>query len=305
MNAVVFGGSGFLGSHLADALTDRGCQVTIFDRMASPYLRPTQRMIVGDILDREAVLKTLEGCDYAYHFAGLSDLDDASTQPLETVRLNIMGTVLLLDAAVRSGVKRFIYASTIYVYSALGGFYRCSKQAGELYVEEYQRCYGLDYTILRHGTLYGPRADARNSIHRYLQQGLIDGKIQFTGSREDVREYIHVRDAARLSVEILSDEFRNQHIIVTGHSAMKATDLLNMVQEILNKNVIVEFVDTPSKAHYVVTPHSFVPRAGNKLVSTCYIDMGQGLLECLSEIYQKLSPDQRGEKILVAGDARP
>ncbi len=299
MKAVVFGGSGFLGSHLADALTDRGIDVTIFDRVPSRHARDGQRMVVGDILDASAVTNVLADCDYAYHFAGLADLDDATTQALETVRLNIEGTVKILDAAVRARVKRVIYASTIYVYSALGGFYRCSKQAGELYVEEYQKRYGLDYTILRHGTLYGPRADMRNSLHRYLRQGLTDGIIRCTGSAEDVREYIHVRDAAKLSVDILNNRFRNQHVIITGHDPMKVTDLMNMLQEILNRKVTVEFTQAPNSAHYVVTPYSFLPKIGSKLVNTCYIDMGQGLLECVYEIFNDL---KMHERTILPGD---
>ncbi len=287
MKVVVFGGSGFLGSHVADMLSERGYEVTIFDLISSPYTRPNQQMIVGDVLDGVSVLKAVKGCDYVYHFAGLADLDDATTKPLDTVKKNIMGTTVILDAAVQTSVKRFVYASTIYVYSDLGGFYRCSKQAGELYVEEYQTRYGLEYTVLRYGTLYGPRADKRNSLYRYLKQGLLEGRIQFGGSKDDIREYIHVRDAARLSVDILSEAFRNQHIIITGHHPTRATDLLNMIRDILNREVVIEFTDVPNNAHYAITPYSFIPKIGNKLVSNCYVDMGQGLLECIHDIYSK------------------
>ncbi|HBQ38700.1 MAG TPA: NAD-dependent epimerase [Candidatus Omnitrophica bacterium] len=299
MKVVVCGGSGFLGSHVADALTERGYDVTIFDRQPSAHATPTQRMVVGDILDGEAAAQVFQGCDYVYHFAGLADLDDAAVTSVETVEQNVRGTVILLEAARNAGVKRFVYASTVYVYSHLGGFYRCSKQAGELYVEEYHRRYGLDYTILRHGTLYGPRASQQNSLQRYLRQGLVEGRIAFTGSKEDVREYLHVRDAARLSVEILSEGFRNQHIIITGHHPMKAVDLLSMIREILHRDVTITFTNTPNAAHYVVTPYSFSPKVGNKLVSNCYIDMGQGLLECLHEIYARLPSDQRHERVIV------
>ena len=138
-SAIVTGGSGFLGSHVADSLNKNGYDVTIFDLKPSPYLAPTQKMVVGDILNGEQVLDAFQGVDVVYHFAGLADLDDASTKPIDTVQKNIIGIVTVLDAAMRAGVKRFVYGSTIYVYSQLGGFYRCSKQAGELYVEEYQR----------------------------------------------------------------------------------------------------------------------------------------------------------------------
>src|SRR3989338_2627876 len=69
-------------------------------------------------------------------------------------------------------------------------------------------------------------------------------RIAFTGSKEDVREYLHVRDAARLSVEILSEGFRNQHIIITGHHPMKAVDLLSMIREILHRDVTITFTNT-------------------------------------------------------------
>ena len=285
MKGVVFGGSGFLGSHVADVLTERGYDVTIFDLHLSPHVRPKQSMVVGDIRDRAMVSEVLKECDYVYHFAGLADLDDATTKPLDTVEKNVMGTVILLDAAAKAGVKRFVYASTIYVYSSLGGFYRCSKQAGELYLEEYQKRYDVDYTILRYGSLYGPRADTRNSIHRYLKQALLEGKIEFGGSKDDIREYVHVRDAANLSVDILAETFRNQHIIITGHHPTKSTDLLNMIRDILNRELVVEFCETRYDTHYTVTPFSFAPKMGNKIVNNRYVDMGEGLLECLYEIH--------------------
>jgi UDP-glucose 4-epimerase len=284
MKVVIFGGSGFLGSHVADVMTERGDDVTIYDRAPSPYATPAQRMIVGDMLDGAAVRQAVESCDYVYHFAGLADLDDATTKPVETVKQNVLATTMLLEASVQAGVKRFVYASTIYVYGDLGGFYRCSKQAGELYIEEYQRRYGLDYTVLRYGTLYGPRADRRNSVWSYLQQALTEGKILYPGTGEETREYVHVRDAAQLSVEILGEEFRNQHVIVTGHHRMKAADMLNMIREILKDQVRIEFAGAVDEAHYSLTPYAFIPKLGKKLVSNCYVDMGQGLLECLQEM---------------------
>lgn len=288
MKVVVCGGSGFLGSHVADVLSEAGHEVTIYDRANSPHTRPGQRMVVGNIQDEDAVADALEGNEVIYHFAGLADIDEAGTRPLETVRENVLGTAVLLDAAVRQGIKRFVYASTVYVYSRLGGFYRASKQAAEFYIEEFQARHGLDYTILRFGTVYGPRADARNSIHRYLVQGLLDRRIHFSGSRDDIREYIHVRDAARLSLQMLAEAYRNQIVIISGHYPMKAVDLLRMIKEILNDEITIEFTTTPPGAHYTVTPYSFIPRVAHKLVSDRYMDLGQGLLECLHEIHATL-----------------
>jgi UDP-glucose 4-epimerase len=249
-------------------------------------------MVKGDIRDYDAVLEAVKGKDIVYHFAGLSDLNEATTKPIESISKNIIGTINLLEAGKVAGIKRFVFASTIYVYSGLGGFYRCSKQACELYIEEYQKEFGVDFTILRYGSLYGPRADKRNSIWRYLKQGLQDGKITFRGTGEETREFIHVRDAAKLSVDILSDEFKNQHLIITGHHPMKAKDMLEMIYEILNQDVSIEFAKSFNEAHYNLTPYMFIPKVGKKLASNCYVDMGQGLLECLHEISHEMNEEK-------------
>ena len=288
MKAIVFGGSGFMGSHVADQLTEAGYDVTIFDLESSPYLLPGHKLILGDILDTNAVLEAAKGCDYIYNFAGIADLDAATTKPLETIEQNILGTAIIIEAALRSAAKRLVQASTIYVYSETGGFYRCSKQAIELYIEEYNRKFGLAYTILRFGTVYGPRADSKNSIYRYLKQALDDGRIDCGGTGDETREYIHVRDAARLSVAILADEYRNKQVTITGHHPMRLKDMLYTIREILSNRIEISFKasesDTP---HYNITPYSFVPKIGRKLVTHEYVDMGQGLLECISELYDQ------------------
>ena len=287
MKVIVFGGSGFLGSHVADFLTNAGHAVTIFDIKSSSYLQSNQLMYIGDILNPEQVLDAVEGHDVVYNFSGLADLDDATTRPVDTIRLNIEGNTNILEACQSCHIDRFIYASTIYVYSDKGGFYRCSKQAAETYIEEVNRKYGLDFTILRYGTLYGPRADERNSIYRYLQEALIKGSVVCSGSGEELREYIDVRDAARLSVAILDDEYENQHIIISGHHPMKFKEMILMIQEILGKEIKIELLSKENPDHYTYTPYSFTPKVGQKLVNHSYLDMGQGFLECLHEIYQK------------------
>ena len=285
-NAIVFGGSGFLGSHVADNLSEHGYNVTLFDIQPSPYIRPDQTMIVGDILNSDKVNNALKNQNVVFHFAGLSDLDKGTDQPLEVVNQNILGTINLLNGAVKNNIKRFVFASTIYVYSRLGGFYRCSKQATELFIEEFKNRYGLDYTVLRYGSLYGTRANDSNGVRRYLLQALRDVIITYPGTGDEMREYINVKDAAQLTTDILSPEYKNQHIVVTGHHPMKTRDMLEMIKEMLKKDITFEFSITPHDAHYNLTPYSFTPKIGSKLVSTLYVDMGQGFLECLQELSQ-------------------
>lgn len=292
MKAIVFGGSGFVGSHVAEALVEAGHDVTIYDQKPSRYLQKTQRMVIGDILNSDQVEQAIRGHDVVYNFAGLADLDEGLVRPVDTVYQNVLGNTIILDASCRQAIRRYVFASTIYVYSEAGGFYRVSKQAAELYIEEYQRRHGLDYTILRYGTLYGRRANSNNSIHRYLTQALLNREVIYYGNGEEEREYIHVEDAARSSVDILAEEFKNQYVILAGHFPMKVKDLLVMIQEIVGADVKVDFrpiseLGPSQDAHYSITPYSFRPKIGKKLVRHLYLDMGQGILDCLGEIYEQ------------------
>lgn len=283
----VIGGAGFLGSHVADALSEAGNAVRIYDRRPSPWRRADQEMILGDLLDAEAVEAAIAGCDTVYNFAALADLNEALDKPLETIRVNILGNAHVMEACRNHGVKRFIYASTIYVYSRQGGFYRCSKQAAEHYVEEYQRSYGLDYTILRYGSLYGPRADASNGLSRIIRSALDAGIVRYQGSPDALREYIHVEDAARASVAALGEDFRNQSVVLTGMQPMPVQDLLKMVAEILGITREVEFIESAQPGHYTRTPYAYQPKLGRKYMPPLHVDLGQGLLQLIEEMRVK------------------
>ncbi len=287
--ALVTGGAGFLGSHIADALTERGFEVTVFDRRDSEHLRSGQRMVAGDLLETEPLAAAAEGCDCLFHLAALADLEHASSDPVAATRHNVLGTVQALEAARQAGVKRFLFASTVYVYSRAGGFYRCSKQAGEAYVEEYGRQFDMGYTILRYGSLYGPRATETNGVYRLLRQALEGGSIRHVGRPDDSREYVHVEDAARLSVDALREEFENQRLVITGQHPMRLRDLFTMFSEILGRPIEIDYAEPEeglADTHYRVTPYAFSPRVGRKLTANCYVDMGQGILQMLEEMHR-------------------
>ncbi len=302
MRVLVTGGAGFLGSHVADALSDAGHQVTVFDICKSPYLRPDQQMLEGDILDYKILEKCLKEIDIIYHFAGIADIDDCLARPVDTARINILGTVMLLEASVRANIKRFIFASSAYVYSNYGYFYTSSKQACESYIENYSQLYDLKYTCLRYGSLYGPRSDQRNSIYKLIKQGLENGKIVYHGTGEELREFIHVWDAAQSSVKVLGSEYENQYITLTGNEKMRYKDLLEMLKEMMNNKLEVEIAPSTRKAHYRVTPYNFNPKLGLKISCNPHVDMGQGLLQCIAEIFKEINKDESSDFEMFVGE---
>lgn len=285
--ACVMGGSGFLGSHVADQLCEAGYQVRIFDQLPSPWIRPGQEMVIGSILNQNEVNDAVQGSEVVYNFAALADLNEGLSKPLETVRVNILGNAHAMEACRRHGVKRFIYASTVYVYSREGGFYRCSKQAAEQYVEEYHRAYGLNYTILRYGSLYGPRSDSSNFMYKIIKKALEEGMLEYVGSPDSLREYIHVEDAALASVSALSDDFENQSVVLTGQEPMRVLDMLEMLAEILDLRGAVKFIPGEQSGHYVRTPYAYQPKLGRKYRPPLHVDFGQGVIQLIDEIRLK------------------
>lgn len=292
-NVLVTGASGFLGSHIADELSKRGYRVTLTDIVSSEWKQGNQEEKIGDINDDDFLDEIVKSQDIIYHLAALADLNAAKTRPVETARTNVLGTVKLLNKAEQYNVERFMFASSVYVYSREGGFYRCSKQACENYIEEFRKVYELDYTILRYGSLYGPRADEANGVYRLLKQAMESGKVHHKGTPNDKREYIHVKDAAKLSVDALSDQHKNTHIVITGNDILKIEDLFYMFSEILGKEIDQNYSDNEKPdGHYRVTPYAFTPKTGKKLTTPHYVDMGQGILQVIEEIYQNL-PDNK------------
>lgn len=304
MRITVFGGSGFLGSHICDKLSDAGHQVTIVDVVPSPWLRPDQTMLTGSILDESLVKEAVINADIVFNYAGIADIGEANAKPVETVRLNVLGNVIALEACKNAGVSRYIFASSLYVYGKSGGFYRASKQACEIYIENYQASHGLPYTILRYGSLYGPRADQRNAIERFCREALTTGTIRYYGSPEALREYVHVDDASTATLEILAPQFKNENIIISGNQPMRVSDLFRMIEEMLGKKLAIEYEHDPESGHYQITPYTFMPKVGRKLIPPLTVDLGQGILRVLEEEHRTLHAElaTEGGYILTTDD---
>ena len=294
---LITGSSGFIGSHMADALEEQGYQVILFDTVPSKYKKKSQKEYIGDILNPDDIEKSMKDCQYVFHFAAQADIGSSSNDATKTIHNNIIGTQNILETARRNNVNRVMFASTIYVYSELGSFYRVSKQACEKIIEEYQRVFGLDYTILRFGSLYGPRANAFNAISNFLIQALKNKRIVRRGDGEEIREYIHVKDAAQLSVDALSEQYQNKHLIITGNQQIKVKNLLTMIQEIFEGEIEIKYGLEDELHHYAITPYNYKPQVAKKLTSNTFYDLGQGLMDLIFDLEIELDKENGNKKI--------
>jgi len=287
---VVLGGSGFLGSYVADELTRRGYNVIVADIAPSKYLQTNQKFIKVDILNIDDIKNAIVDATYIYNFVALANLDEAIHKPIETFNINVIGNLNVLEACRQQGdIERFIFASSAYALSNEGSFYGISKHSAEKITEEYYKRYGLKYTIIRYGSLYGERASNNNYIYNLLYDALTTGVLKYKGDGQDIREYIHAADAAKLSVDIIEDDqYVNEHIILTGVEKMKRIELLTMINEIMGNKLEIKQIDDSNMGHYKITPYAFHPTLAKKLVANPFIDLGQGLVECIKKIYTTL-----------------
>ncbi len=281
---VVFGGCGFIGSYVVEELLDKGYDVIAADLNPSKYV-DDKYFVKCDILDTNAVDNLVHSAQIVYNFAGFANLDDAIANPIKAIELNVIGNMNIMEACKRHHVKRFVYASSAYAMSEKGSFYGISKLTSEKLIEEYYKKFGLEFTIVRYGSVYGERDYYNNYIYNLLKKAVSTNEIHHSGDGEEIREYVHAADVAKLAVQIIeSDEFINEHIILTGVERMKRKELFEMVNEILGGELQVTLNDNGYHNHYKTTPYSFHPTRSKKLVANPYIDMGQGLLDCLKDI---------------------
>jgi UDP-glucose 4-epimerase len=173
MRALVTGGAGFIGSHLVDALLARGDDVVVLDNLATGRLEnlaDAARFVEGDVADPDAVARAVAGCEVVFHQAALGSVARSVEHPLGSDRANVHGTLAVLDAAQRAGVRRVVLASSSSVYGGADRVptpesspllprspYAASKLAGEHYARVFWELHGLETVALRYFNVFGPR----------------------------------------------------------------------------------------------------------------------------------------------------
>tara|TARA_B100000941_G_C28505792_1_gene557222 strand:- start:889 stop:1761 length:873 start_codon:yes stop_codon:yes gene_type:complete len=267
----ILGGSGFLGSVLADLLAKNNrYKVTVLDTKKKRPLLKNQIFIKGSILNENKLIKAIRGSKYVFNFAALADLDIAKNKPLETANINIIGTIKSLIISKNFRIKKFIHASSIYANSEQGGFYGSSKKAAEDYIEKFWKKYNLSFTILRFGSLYGPNAGKNNGINYIIDNFLKTNQLNYKGKKIAARKYIHVEDACLACIKALSSKYDNEYLNITGKNKVKMIKVMKLIAKIFNYKKKLSFKNLEIEGHYVNEPKIFHPRKGKNLLLNKY-----------------------------------
>lgn len=218
--ALVTGGAGFIGSHLAEYLVMDGWNVRILDNLSTGtpanLAGLSCDLIEADICDEAACVSACRDVDTVFHLAAAWTTPDSTSDPRHAAAVNIGGTLNMLTAARAAGVRRFVFSSSAVVY---GDSYRApvnerlpldpqsmhavTKASGEIYCRNFTTLYGLETVILRYFNVYGPRQVGKSGhseiVPRFVRAALAGDQPVIYGDGRQTRDFVYVRDVARIN----------------------------------------------------------------------------------------------------------
>lgn len=257
---LVTGGAGFIGSHIVDSLLKEGTEVTVIDNLSTGRRenialhqnRKDFHFVRGDIQNAELVKKVIKDVDAVFHEAAMVNVPRSVENPLLTNKVNVLGTLNLLEACRDSDVKRFIHASSCAVYGETETLpqhekmmprpispYAVSKLAAENYVKVYYEVYGLNTVCLRYFNVYGPRqtyGPYSGVITIFINRLLKNEHPIIYGDGKQTRDFIYIQDIVEANMLVLTKKKAVGEVfnIATG-TQTTITQLAAMLQRIMNK----------------------------------------------------------------------
>ncbi|ELZ39418.1 NAD-dependent epimerase/dehydratase family protein [Halorubrum tebenquichense] len=217
-NVLITGGTGFIGSHLVRELNTNNRRVTVLarERDATEHFSSDVQSIFGDVTFRNT-LPSFEQFDAVFHLAGVVSVSGSIRNPQQTFSVNTTGTQNVLEQCRIDDVDHFVYLSSASIYGEPDRLpiseehpiqpthpYAATKAAGENLVQGYGAAYGIETTIIRAFTVYGPGQTEQNLIPTVIRQAQTKDRIQL-GNMEPTRDFIHVSDLVR-AVEMLTTQ---------------------------------------------------------------------------------------------------
>lgn len=229
MKILVTGGAGFIGSHIAEELVRQKHDVRILDNFSAgkqeniKSFEEKVELLEGNISDKPTVDDAVKGCDYVFHEAAIVSVEDSIQNPVKTWDINIRGTLLVLGAASRMGVRRVVLASSAAVYGdtlalpkredgslAPKSPYGESKHINEMNAEKYFKDFKMQTVCLRYFNVYGPRQDPNSPysgvISKFVSAALKKARPVIYGDGEQTRDFVFVKDVVKANLLALKEK---------------------------------------------------------------------------------------------------
>jgi len=251
---VVTGGAGFIGSHLVESLLDDGYQVRCIDNIATGYVknvdlfkeRSGYSFYRLDINEREKLTSIFQGAQWVFHLAALADIVPSIENPFDYHRANVDGTVSVLEASRKAGVKKFIYAASSSCYGIPDQYptpesapirceypYALTKYVGEQYVLHWGQLYDLPVLSIRLLNVYGPRARTTGAYGAvfgvFLAQKLSEKPLTIVGDGSQTRDFTYVSDAVGALIMAAGSKVTNDVFNIGSGGTYSIKSLAKMI----------------------------------------------------------------------------
>jgi UDP-glucose 4-epimerase len=253
MKSIVTGGAGFIGSHIVDALVQRGHEVIVIDNESSTvhnsfYYNSKARHFYRDIADYDATRHLYEGADYVFHCAAESRIQPAIQNPLLAIRTNTFGTGVVLQCAREAGVKKVMYSSTSSGYGLKNeppldetmpddclNPYSVSKVSGEKLCSMYDKLFGVKTVIFRYFNVYGPREPLKGPyapvVGLFLRQHRAGEPLTIVPDGEQRRDFTHVFDVVRANMLAMMNDVHGELFNIGTGKNYSVLELASMISE--------------------------------------------------------------------------
>lgn len=249
MKTVVTGGSGFIGSFIAEELVKRGDNVVVVDVVPPTYELEGIEFKLGNTLYPETLRSAFEGADEVYDVAGVLGTEELMMDNGRAIDTNIKGTFNCLELARTHGIKRFFYPTKPNDWL---NTYSITKVAGEKFCDMYRQVYGLDITVLRWFNAYGPRQHLypiRKAVPLFIIQALYDMDLEVFGDGEQTVEMVYVEDMAKVVIDATRSSLGNRagKVLDLGSGQVYTVNqLCNEIIRVVNK--YFRSPDNPTKS---------------------------------------------------------
>lgn len=308
MKVLVTGGAGFIGGHLVDALLAQGATVRVIDNFSTgkrenlAHNLARIELVEADLCDPEACARAIHGVELVYHEAAIPSVARSVNDPVASNRVNVGGTVELLQAARVAGVKKFVYAASSSAYGDTEVLpkvetmtprpmspYAISKLAAEQYVSVFGRLFGFETVSLRYFNVFGPRQDPKSEyaavIPKFITRVLAGERPLIHGDGEQSRDFCFIENV--VSANLLAARSRTQGEVVNVACGARVTlnQLLGIINERLGTNVTAEY--GPARAGDVRHSLADISAAQKLLGYEVKYDLRAGLAKTI-EYYRSL-----------------
>lgn len=305
MKVLITGGAGFIGSHMTERLLGEGHSVRVLDNLSTGHRAnlPSHRSLelrVGDIREAKTVGEAMEDVQAVIHLAAVASVQASIDDPVGTHETNLVGTLNLLEAARRKGVRRFLYASSAAVYGDTDKLpvseqtpgrplspYAADKLAGEHYLQFYHRKHGLVCTAFRFFNIYGPRQDPSSPysgvISIFVDRVLAGRSVTVFGDGRQTRDFVYVADLIDiLRAMLVSEKTVDQAVNVGRGVECSLLDLLEALEAILGRSIERQFA--PARVGDIVRSCADTQRLRAVLGGAPKTDIKAGLTQLVSAL---------------------